>query len=58
MTVKKHATKQKLIHLMYNAKTAYARYSANNALKTASAEVTLKRKLENDIDEQCKNDAR
>ena len=43
---------------MYNAKTAYARYSAKNALKTASAEVTLKRKLENEIDEQSKNDAR
>ena len=44
--------------LMYNAKTAYARYSAKNALKTASAEATLKRKLENVIDEQSKNDAR
>ena len=43
---------------MYNAKTAYARYSAKNALKTASAEVTLKRKLENEIDEQSKNDSR
>ncbi|CAL4059904.1 unnamed protein product [Meganyctiphanes norvegica] len=32
--------------LIYNAKTAYARYNARNALKAASTEVTRKKTIE------------
>lgn len=44
--------------LMYNAKNAHSRFNARNALKSASTEVTLKRKLQNEVDQQCNKDER
>ena len=44
--------------LMFNAKAAHSRYTAKNALNKASTDITLKRKLEKEVDIQYNKDAR
>ena len=43
---------------MFNAKAAHSRYTAKNALNKASTDITLKRKLEKEVDIQYNKDAR
>ena len=44
--------------LMFNAKAAYSRYNAKIALNKASTDITLKRKLEKEVDIQYNKDTR
>jgi len=44
--------------LMFNAKAAHSRYTAKNALNKASTDITLKRKLEKEVDIEYNKDAR